>query len=231
MQSIAIIPARGGSKRLPRKNILPICGKPIIQWTIDNCIKSAIFERVIVSTDDEEIAKIAGEASAEVVMRPAHMATDEAHEFDAYLHVLAKLESEIGAYPITFCGVYPTAALIEPADYKNAYEKFIKSDADTLMSVTGYDIHPYKSLETNSSGYLRMVYPQFCKERSQTYPHYVASNGTFYFMRTEPFLLKPNYYPEHLVGYEIPSNRAVDVDTLDDFRLVEFFMRHRISGV
>lgn len=231
MKLVAIVPARGGSKRLPRKNILPVCGKPMIQWTIGNCINSSVFERIIVSTDDEEIAALSRDAGAEVVMRPDHMATDDAHEFDAYLHVLEHLKSEAAAYPDMFCGIYPTAALIKPEDYKNAYARFSESYADVLMSVTSYTIHPYKSLEADAEGYLKMVYPQFCKDRSQTYPQWVSSNGTFYFMRTKSFVQKPNYYPDRLIGYDVPPDRAVDVDTADDFNLLEFFMRRRLTAL
>jgi pseudaminic acid cytidylyltransferase len=226
MGVVAIIPARGGSKRLPRKNVLPLLGKPLIQWVIKACIKSNVFEKVLVSTDDMEISGLANSAGANVILRPDHMATDEAHESLAYMHVLNTL-IEQNCKPSHFCAVYPTAVLLEPSDFKEAYKLFKDSDADALMSVTAYDIHPYKALTANKDGYLEMIYPEHCKQRSQTYPHYVASNGTFYFFRTESYLENPNYYPEKLIGYEISSERAVDVDTIEDFNKLKNIMKLR----
>lgn len=224
---IAIIPARGGSKRLPRKNVLPVCGKPLIEWTIRICLDSGVFSDVIVSTEDEEIAAISTKAGANVLSRPSEMATDTAHESLAYKQVLDTLAAK-GVKPDYFCGVYATAALLNPDDLKQAYKKIRDTKADVLMGVSSYPIHPFKALEETQNGYLNMVYPEMCLKRSQEYPHYVASNGTFYFMRTKTFLIDPTYYPEKLAGYEIPLTRAVDVDILEDFKMLEFMLSRKL---
>lgn len=226
MGVIAIIPARGGSKRLPRKNILPVNGRPMIAWTIETAIKSGIFDSVIVSTDDDEIGNIAQKEGARHIKRPAEFSTDSAHEHDAYRHVLDTLKAE-GVVPDAFCAIYPTAALLLPEDLQGAYKALKDKNADVVMGVSAYPIHPFKSLEEGPNGFLKMVYPDWCKKQSQTYPHYVASNGTLYFMRTTPFLAAPNYYPEKLASYEIPYERAVDVDTHEDYKMLDFMMEYK----
>jgi|GEM_PF-98964 len=222
-KSVAIIPARGGSKRLPRKNILPLHGSPMLGWPVKACLESGLFDEVIVSTDDDEIATIATQQGARVIMRPAELATDEANESLAYVHVLETLKAE-GNLPDYFCGIYATAALITAEHLQGAYKKMRESEADVLMGVSSYGIHPYKALEAGADGYLKMVYPEWCLQRSQFYPHYVASNGTFYFFRVDPFIKTPTYYPDKLVGYEIPAERAIDIDTEEDYRWAKTIM-------
>lgn len=226
MSIVAIIPARGGSKRLPRKNILPVQGQPMIAWTIGTALESGVFDQVIVSTDDDEIGNISEAAGARYIKRPAEFSTDTAHEHQAYRHVLETLEQE-DETPTHFCALYATAALLIPDDIRNAHTMLVGKDADVVMGVSSYPIHPFKSLKENESGFLEMVHPEWCKKQSNTYPHYVASNGTLYFFKTEPFLRVPNYYPEKLAGYEIPPERAVDVDTLDDYNALVFMMEYR----
>lgn len=217
MKAIAIIPARGGSKRLPRKNILPLGDKPMLAHPITAAKESGIFDRIIVSTEDQEITEIATSYGAQVISRPDVMATDTAHESEAYAHVLKILKQE-GYIPDAFCGIYATAAFILPEDLQNS-AKLLNSEQspDVIMGVSEFTIHPYKALQTNNNGYLEMVYPVECKQRSQFYPHYVASNGTFYWFKTASFQKNPEYYQEKLVGYEIPNERAIDIDTKSDY--------------
>jgi len=226
---IAIIPARGGSKRLPRKNVLPIGGKPMLVWPIEACLESGVFQSVIVSTDDDEIAVAAQKAGARIIIRPPETATDTAHESMAYKHVLYTLAAE-NITPAYFCGIYATAILLESQDFQGAFKKIQTSGADVVMGVSSYDLHPYKALEKAPSGHLKMVHPEWCLQRSQLYPHYVASNGTLYFFRTAAFLKNPSYYPEKLAGYEIEGTRAIDIDTEEDYELAEFMMRYRQRG-
>ncbi len=217
MKNIAIIPARGGSKRLPRKNMLPIMGAPMLTHPIKTAQESSIFDHIIVSTDDDEIARIAENHGAKVIIRPDEMASDEAHESLAYMHVLKVLAKE-GYEPDAFCGIYPTAIFITPQDLQESY-KLMDSDKnpDVVMSVSSFPVHPYKALQENNNGYLTMVNPVKCKQRSQFYPHYVASNGTFYWLRVNSYKNDPNYYPEKLVSYELPNDRAIDIDTKQDY--------------
>lgn len=215
MTVYAIIPARGGSKRLPRKNILPVLGQPMVAYSIQACMESKIFDEVIVSTEDAEIKKIAEQYGARVIDRPAEMATDTAHESLAYKHVIETLKAE-GKDPQFFCGVYATALMLQASDLKDSYAVISDSDADVLMAVSEFPIHPYKALQKNDKGYYEMVHPVECKQRSQLYPDYVASNGTFYWFRVETFSKEANYYPEKLATYKIPFERAPDIDTQED---------------
>lgn len=221
MKPVAIIPARGGSKRLPRKNILPLLGKPMIGWPIEAALESGVFADVIVSTEDDEIKNIALGCGARVVDRPAELATDTAMEIDVYAQVLSTLPQK----PDMFCAIYATAVLLKADDFKKSYQTFQASDADAMMSVSEYAIHPFKAMEENDNGFLEMVHPVECKRRSQTYPRYVASNGTFYWLRSEAYAQHKSYYPPRLMPYVLPSSRAADIDTAEDLKIAEALLK------
>ena len=214
MTVMAIIPARGGSKRLPRKNILPLGGQPMLSYPVQAALNSGVFDAVYVTSDDAEMNTAAEQYGAKTVYRPADTATDTAHELTAVQHWLDNLDKK----PTHFCVIYPTAAFILPEDLNGSFD-VIKADPEcgVLMSVSGYDIHPYKSLVQNDKGYWEMMFPKECKMRSQHYPHVVASNGTFYWFNTSAFEDNPTYYLDNLKTYEIPSERAIDIDTQEDY--------------
>ncbi|MCD8562628.1 MAG: pseudaminic acid cytidylyltransferase [Alphaproteobacteria bacterium] len=227
MKPLAIIPARGGSKRLPRKNILPVMGKPMIVWPVEAALESGVFESVIVSTEDEEIADICRQYGADVVKRPLELATDTAMEIEVYAQVLESLP----AAPDMFCAIYATAVLLEPQDFQKSYETFsARPDADALMSVSEFPIHPFKALSEDDNGFLEMVHPKECLQRSQTYPRYVASNGTFYWLRTNAYNKQKTYYQPALLPYILPANRAVDIDTAEDLKMAEAMLRIKHEG-
>ena len=222
MKPVAIIPARGGSKRIPRKNVVDMNGLPMLAYPVKVALESGVFSRVIVSSEDEEIKEIARAHGAEAFDRPPELATDEAFEIDVYRHVLGSLEE----MPEFFCGIYPTAILLEPQDFKKSFTLFEEQpESDVIMSVSRYPIHPFKALETDGEGYLQMVHPKECLMRSQTYPHYVASNGTFYWLRTSAFLKDPTYYTQRLRGYELPADRAVDIDEPEDLEMARAMLK------
>jgi N-acylneuraminate cytidylyltransferase len=227
LKPVAIIPARGGSKRLPRKNILPVAGKPMIAYPLTAALESGVFERVIVSTEDGEIAAIARQYGADVITRPADLATDTAMEIEVYEQVLNTLPAK----PNMFCAIYATAILLQAEDFRNAYTAFqAKPGAGGMMSVSEYPIHPFKALEEDKSGFLQMVHPEECLQRSQTYPHYVASNGTFYWLRTSAYEAQKTYYQQNLMPYLLPLARAVDIDTDEDLKQAEALLRLRLEG-
>ena len=214
MSVIAIIPARGGSKRLPRKNILPLGGEPMLSHPVRAALKSGVFDTVYVTSDDDEMNEVARKYGAQTANRPTDTATDTAHELSAVSHLLNSLDTK----PTYFCVIYPTAAFIVPEDLKQSYEVLASDEAcDVLMSVSSYDIHPYKSLVQDENGYWKMMFPEECKMRSQLYPHVVASNGTFYWFKASSFEKNPTYYPDTLKTYEIPAERAIDIDTQEDY--------------
>lgn len=220
MDRIVIIPARGGSKRLPRKNILPFLGKPMITHVIETAKASSVFDRIIVSTEDVEIADIAKDAGAEIFERPSEFATDTAHELDACADVLMQLEK----VPDSFCVIYPTSVLLTPEDIQKASALLNEEPApDVVMGASAYPIHPYKALIKNEKGSWEMLFPEHCKERSQNYPYVMASNGTFYWLKTVVFLENRDkgYYLDRLMVYGLPPERAVDIDTREDLEWAE----------
>ncbi len=224
---LAIIPARGGSKRLPRKNIALVDGQPVIAYPISSALKSGLFYSILVSTEDDEIAEISRGAGATVIARPAALATDEAHELAACAHVLDKLAEE-NADPVAFCIIYPTAAFILPDDLiQSASMLDGPPESDVVMAVAEYPIHPYKALKVSQNGYLEMMFPVEGKLRSQFYPKLVASCGAFYWMRVTRFRTEQNYYPRRLVGYKLAPDRAIDIDTPADLAWAEKLMRVR----
>jgi pseudaminic acid cytidylyltransferase len=234
MSVVAIIPARGGSKRLPRKNILPFMGEPMLSHPLRAALDSGVFSRVIVSTEDEEISGIARKYGAEISSRPPEFATDTAHELDACLYAIDELVAAGEKEPEAFCVIYATAVFLKPEDFQ-ASVKLLDGppQADSVMGVSGYNYHPYKAMTRGDDGYLQMMYPVECMWRSQLYPHVVASNGTLYWLRTETLRAgrEKEYFQDRLVPYEIPFERAVDMDTLDDLRQAEMMARLRLESV
>lgn len=227
-KAIAIIPARGGSKRIPRKNIVSVCGQPMISYPIRTALGSGVFDRVIVSTEDTEIKEIAETYGAEAVDRPDELANDTAMEIDVYGQVLDVLKERDGYEPEFFCGIYPTSILVEAEDYRNSFSLLNeKKEAGVLMSVSEYPIHPFKALEADENGFLQMVHPKECMMRSQTYPKYVASNGTFYWFRVGEYRRSKSYYCEHLLPFVLSPERAVDIDEPKDLAMAEAFLKMR----
>lgn len=223
MKPIVIIPARGGSKRLPRKNILPIMGGPMISFPIKACIDSQIFEHVIVSTEDEEIADIATREGARVIKRPHELATDEIHEGHAHNHVLDTLKKE-GQEPSYFLVLYSTAILVKPHDIIQSNSIMQdKSCPDAVMSMSPYPNHPYKAFIERNDKFWEPMYPKECKMQTQTYPHVLAVNGTFCWVRTETWRKNMHYFPDKFSCYEMPLERAIDIDTPEDYERAKTF--------
>ena len=222
MKRVAIIPARGGSKRLPRKNILPLGGKPMIVHAIEAAQKSGVFDEIIVSTEDEEIASIAKEEKVRVFTREDSLATDQATVAQVCVDVLEQLKTEDN-FPDYFCCIYATAAFLLPEDLIES-EKLLHQSvkADVVMGVSSYPIHPYKAM-AEKDGILQVVWPQEAYKKSNSFPDFVASNGTLYWAKSETFSIETDFYPERLTGYKIPAERAIDIDTPEDYELAKKF--------
>jgi len=226
MAAIAIIPARGGSKRLPRKNILPILDKPMIAHPIGTALESGIFEHVFVSTEDAEIAAIAKEHGAEVLQRSAGLAQDRATVAQVCLQHLADMEAAGGA-PDRFCCIYATAIFLEPRHLVES-EALLDSapQADLVMGVSEFEHHPVQAL-TEQGGYLKPMWPEYLERQSQFYPKLVVSNGTLYWARTEAFQGTKDFYGERLKGFELEKAYQVDIDTPEDFELAKLTAKIR----
>lgn len=230
MSAIAIIPARGGSKRLPRKNIADIGGRPLLSYPVETALESGVFEHVIVSSEDDEILTIADKYGAHALKRPAALATDTVHELEACADILQREAFKDYTF---FCVIYPAALFITGDDLNKSYAQLQENNqASGVMCVSPFNYHPYKALRSGDEGFLEMMFPDQAVRRSQHYPHLTASNGTFYWLRSDVFLNNSDkgYYQDHMLGYEIPATRAVDIDTpadLEEARLLMTMMKDK----
>lgn len=215
MKHVAIIPARGGSKRLPGKNIIPISGKPAISYPIEAALKARIFDRVIVSTEDEEIKDISKNCGAEVFDRPEELAGDKVGVVDVCMDVLKKL-GEDGISPDSFCCIYATAVFLQPSDLiKSCRILEQHPEGDVVMGVSKYNLQPDQAM-VDEGGVLKPRWPDLVRLQSQDKEGQVASNGTLYWAETKKFLRQKSFYVEKMMGYEIPWMRAIDIDTPED---------------
>jgi len=222
---LALIPARGGSKRLPKKNILPFAGKPMIAWTIEAAKQSALFDRVIVTTDDSEIADIARQYEAEVLMRPSHFADDKASLID----VLRFAADQVTAWPDVICLPLGNCPLRNAEDIADSAVVFQKLDCSALLSVVTYGwTPPFRALEVREDG-LHFMMAEWLHQKSQTFPSVVCPSGAIYWARTDRLRESDTLYLPGIKGYPMPWERAIDIDTMEDFRLAEglrFAMDH-----
>ena len=221
MTATAIIPARGGSKRIPRKNIRQFHGRPMIAWTIDTAINSGLFSNVIVSTDDAEIAAIAQEHGAQVpFLRPADFSNDYATTKDVMRHAvtwLAKnqIESDF------VCCLYATAPFLQAEDVVKGLRALQESTADYAYAVTEFDYSPHRALIKNQNGQVSLEKPELAAVRSQDLPSLVHDAGQFYWAKTETWLTQREILSTAGIGIEIPRSQAQDIDNEEDWKLAE----------
>lgn len=220
---IAIIPARGGSKGLPGKNIKPLCGKPLLAHSIECALGAKQIDRVIVSTDDLKIADIARQFGAEVpFLRPAHLATDVAKAIDNYVYTVDRLSSEWNKQIDEFAVLLPTAPLRTSADVDGAIDLFHAKDADSVVSYTP-EAHPvrwHKYLDEDNS--FVDIFEQTIDNRQALRTSYYP-NGAVYVFRTA-VIKAGKYYTDRSFAYVMPRSRSVDIDTLEDFQYAEFLL-------
>lgn len=219
MKPVALIPARGGSKRLPRKNILDFLGRPLIAWPISRALESGVFSRVIVSTDDSEIASVALSYGAEVINRPDELAQDRSTVVDVCQHALEQMR--LGDNPVDdLCCIYATAALITVSDILESYDTLRLGMYDSVMGVSDYELSPLQALE-QVDGAWRMRWPEFKSVQSQFFPDLVCSCGMLYWIKADSLLSGRNFYTDRMGIYRIPRYRVCDINTKEDFQLAE----------
>jgi len=227
VSTLCVVPARGGSKRLKRKNVRELAGKPLLAYTVEAALQSSVFSDVIVSTEDDEIAAIAEDYGATVPFtRPAELASDTAQVVDVLNHVIEYYDERGDTYP-ELGVLFPTAPLRTAEDIQRAYEKFsAHDDAKFLMSVTDYHHTPVQAL-AEKDGYLTPFWEdqEVLASRSQDQPDLVISNGALYFMATDAYRKQRTFYGEPLIGYQMPRERSVDIDVEFDLRLAEFLLQ------
>ena len=218
---LCLIPARGGSKRFPRKNVAPLKGRPLLSYSISAARASGLFEEVYVSTDDGEIARIAAAEGATVLERPEALAGDQARVIDVALHALDVFEDEGRIYD-NLCVVYATAPLMSAEDLQGGWKLFNEKRANSVMAVTPYYEHPLQAL-VERGRFLRPVFPKAMVPR-QKLPDYQVDIGYFYFIRSKVLRQRRNFYVPRLAGYPIPRLRAVDIDEPEHLKVVEALM-------
>lgn len=222
---LAVIPARGGSKGLPGKNILDLAGRPLIGWTIDAALGSSYIDRVVVSTDSGEIAAVARSCGAEApFLRPAELAADQARSFDALLHALAWFEQRGERYDL-LVWLQPTSPLRRTEDLDKAIELYFTRGAEAVVSVCETDHHPWWSNtlpdDGNMGGFLR---PEVLNTNRQELPRYFRLNGAIYL--GSPDFLKKNgsFFSEGTFACVMPRERSVDIDEALDLKLAEWLL-------
>jgi pseudaminic acid cytidylyltransferase len=222
--SVAIIPARGGSKRIPRKNIREFCGKPLMAWPIEVVLKSSLFERVIVSTDDPEVSEIANQYGAETpFLRPAELADDYVGTSPVVAHAINKLV-ELGAKFDRACCVYPTAPLLRAEDLQLGAQK-LDAGWDFAFSATGFGYPVQRGLVRSANGGVEMLNPEFRETRSQDLPEVFHDAGQFYFGKVSSWLSGQDLFAPRSTMIRLPRWRVQDIDTLEDFHRAEFVFK------
>jgi len=219
--NIAIIPARGGSKRIPRKNIKEFCGKPMIAYAIKAAKDSGLFHHIIVSTDDEEIAKVARDFGAETpFIRPAELANDYVATVPVVAHAIQTCKNFGWHFDITCC-IYPCAPFLMIEDLKNSFE-YLKNNnnADYCFPVTEFPSVVQRGFKLLNNGKVESLYPEFELNRTQDIESTYYDAGQFYWGKNEAWLTNLKIH-SNAFGYKIPNWRVVDIDSSNDWRRAE----------
>ena len=218
---IAVIPARGGSKRIPRKNIKLFCGKPIIAWTIETAIASCLFDNIIVSTYDLEIAAVAKEYGAEIpFMRPSSLSDDFTTTAPVVAHAI-QWYREIDQYADEVCCIYPTAPFVTSADLQRGLEILNNTCSDYAVSVTRYPFPIQRAIKLIDGLRVEMYQPEFFNTRSQDLEEAFHDAGQFYWGRAEAWIEGKSFFSGNTAPVILPRQRVQDIDTLEDFFLAE----------
>ena len=225
---VAIIPARGGSKRIPGKNIKEFCGKPMIAHAIQAAKDSVLFEHIIVSTDDHEVSRVAKEHGADVpFMRPIDLADDFTPTVPVIRHAIKECD-KLGWNVEVACCIYPTVPLIDINDLREALNLLINNKADYSFPITEFPSTIQRALKKGTSGKMEPFYPQYEKTRTQDLEIAYHDAGQFYWGTTNAWLYKDNIYSNG-VGFKIPNWKVVDIDTFSDWERAEILYKNIIK--
>jgi CMP-N,N'-diacetyllegionaminic acid synthase len=227
---IALIPARGGSRGLPGKNIRPLNGRPLIGWTILAALAAREVDRVIISTEDEAIAEVARGFGAEIpFMRPKELAGDSSAAIDTYVYTIKRLRDE-GAAVDAITVLLPTTPLRTSSNIDEAIELFEIKGADSVVSYyeAPHPVQWYKYIDER--GVLRSLLPEGdTLLNRQAHVRTYLPNGAIYVFRADLLVNERKYYSDRSYPYIMPVERSVDIDTLHDFELAEFYLSRRAS--
>ncbi len=230
---LAFIPARGGSKGLPRKNIKPLLGKPLVAWTIEQARASQYVDKVIVSTDDKEIAEVARRYGAEVpFLRPRELATDEARGIDVILHGIDYLKSLYG-YDFVLVYLQPTSPLRITQDIDNAIEElFNNPKAKAIVSVCEVEHHPlWTGILPEDKCLANFINEEFINKNRQELPKFYRINGAIYLGFAEYIHNNRSFFGDRTYAYIMPLDRSIDIDNIIDFKLAEIMLKYRYGNL
>lgn len=218
--TVAVVPARGGSKRLPRKNLLPLGGRPMIAHTLEAALGCDLFDTVVVSTDNDEIADVARSCGAEVpFIRDASLADDQTHVSAVILDALARLDEQGRAYR-SVAQLMPNCPLRSAVDIADSHRNFVEGGGGLQISVTRYGwLNPWWALELADDGTVREHTPEAWTARSQDLPQLYCSTGAVWWADVERLREAGSFQAPGRRGFELPWQRAIDIDDEDDLRL------------
>ncbi len=221
---LGLIPAKGGSTRLRRKNIVPLGNKPLLAWAAEAALASGVMDRIIVSTEDPEIASVARSLGLETpFVRPEHLARDPAGVVDVALHALQELREQGQQYR-TLIILLPTCPFRTAEDIRNAYGLFVTEKARFLMSVSLYEHTPFAALRLDPNGLLHPYFSKYIGKKSQEMPTAYRANGAIHVLDVPAFEAEKSYYAEPLVGYVMPWERSIDIDTSADLAMAKIIL-------
>lgn len=219
--TIAIIPARGGSKRIPRKNIRPFCGRPMISHAIAAAQSAGCFEHIVVSTDDAEIADVARACGAEVpFLRHPTLADDHTGTGAVIIDAIRQLDA-LGLQADAYCCIYATVPLIRASDLRDAYQRLQQSDADFAFSAAAFGFPIQRALQLAANGCATPFWPENMAKRSQDLTPAYQDAGQFYWGRREAWLEGRGVFDGNGLAHLLPRYRVVDIDTEEDWQLAE----------
>ena len=211
--NLCIIPARGGSKRIPRKNIRQFCGKPLIAYSIETAIKSDLFAKIVVSTDDEEIAEVSKKYGAEILWRPKELADDYARSDEVFAHAIEELNKE--HFFEYACMIYPTAPFLQEKYLKQGLHALQNSDACFAFAATSFEYPIWRSFAIEN-GRCKMFFPENYHKRSQDLPEAYHDAGQFYWKKIGCKGSKI-LFSQDAIPIIIPRYLVQDIDTMEDF--------------
>lgn len=223
---VGIIPARGGSKRVPRKNIRGFCGKPMIAYTITAARESGCFDHVLVSTDDPEVAGVARDFGAEVpFLRPAELSDDATHIGPVMCHAIRWLQ-ERGTPPSLVCQLFATAPFLRPEDLREGFARLSAAPGKRFaIAVTDFPFPVQRAVRSTPDGGIEPLYPSEIGKRSQDLEPACHDAGQFIWGRPEAFLQQRSVFSTDSIPIRLPRYRVQDIDTMEDWEIAEFLFR------
>lgn len=228
---LAIIPARGGSKGVPRKNIKDLCGKPLIAWSIEEALKSKYIDRIIVSTEDKEIANISRKYGAEVpFMRPQRLAEDDTPGVEPLIHCINWLQENENYFPDYICTLQCTSPFREFRHIDEALERLWKEKGDSIISVCKSEISPYWMKNIKDGKLVDFMKNSSIYKRRQDLPIVYRLNGALFIGKTDILLKNKNWYTDNTLAYIMGNEDSIDIDTVLDFKIAELLMKEKLSN-